>query len=152
MSPPRGRWSSTIRSAPWTTVAITSLLGSPSPPSRPWCSTIPVRGVGVGRRVPEELSGSLLYDPTRYESTGRQGCPPSQTSGIVKLRLNDSKSVGLMIQSQRPNAWHGPTWKVTRTCSPREGRFQTLCPACHGGRKETRDRAGDSVVPKGSLL
>lgn len=45
-----------------------------------------------GRRVPEEFSGSLLYDPTWYESTGRQGCPPSQTSGIAKFQLNDSKS------------------------------------------------------------
>lgn len=97
-----------------------------------------------GRRVPEELSGSLLYDPTLCESTGG--------GGVRRARLQELPSFSLMIQSQQPNARHGATWKVTRACSLREGRFQTPCPACHRGRKETRDRAGDSVVPKGSLL
>lgn len=49
-----------------------------------------------GRRVPEELSGSLLYDPTRYESTGG--------GGVRRARLQELPSFGLTIQSQLPNA------------------------------------------------
>lgn len=143
MSPPRGRWSSTIRSAPWTTVAITSLLGSPSPPSRPWCSTIPVRGVGAGG---SQRNSRVLYCMIPHGMSQLEG------RGVCRAKLQELPSFSLMIQSQQPNARHGPTWKVTRTCSLREGRFQPPCPACHGGREETRVRAGDSVVPKGSLL